>query len=164
VHSGPAITSGGLDYVATKAIQPETVSSRLISCWEQGAKKIATLAEELPENKFDYRPVDGVRTFADVLRHVAFWNRYVADCACGKKGDDTANELPKEEFPTKQRILDALKQSTADTSGALKNHKSGLSPEVTEMLVTFIEHNCEHYGQLVVYARLNGIVPPASRG
>ena len=32
------------------------------------------------------------------------------------------------------------------------------------MVVTFIEHNCEHYGQLVVYARLNQIVPPASRG
>jgi uncharacterized damage-inducible protein DinB len=34
---------------------------------------------------------------------------------------------------------------------------------MAEMLVTFIEHNSEHYGQLVVYARLNGIVPPASR-
>ena len=39
-----------------------------------------------------------------------------------------------------------------------------LSPEAAELLVSFIEHNCEHYGQLVVYARLSGIVPPASRG
>jgi hypothetical protein len=91
--------------VAAKAIQPETVSSKLKGRWEQLAQKLATLAEELPENKFDYRPVDGVRTFADVLRHLAFWNRYVADCARGKKGDDTANELPKEEFSTKNRIL-----------------------------------------------------------
>jgi len=37
-----------------------------------------------------------------------------------------------------------------------------LSAESAELLVTFIEHNCEHYGQLVVHARLNGIVPPAS--
>jgi uncharacterized damage-inducible protein DinB len=150
--------------VATKEIQPETVSSKLIGRWEQLGQKLARFAEELPESKFDYRPVDGVRTFADVLRHVAFWNRYVADCARGKKGDDTANELPKDEFPTKKRILNALKQSTAEATGALMDHKSGLSPEMTEMLVTFIEHNCEHYGQPVVYARLNGIVLPASRG
>jgi uncharacterized damage-inducible protein DinB len=150
--------------VAAKAIQPETVSSGLIGRWEQSGHKLATLAEGLPENKFDYRPVDGVRTVADVLRHVAFWNRYVADCARGKKGDETANELPKDEFSTKKRILGALKQSTADASGALKDHKSGLSPEMAEMLVTFVEHNCGHYGQLVVYARLSGIVPPASRG
>jgi uncharacterized damage-inducible protein DinB len=150
--------------VATKEIQPETVSSKLIGRWEQLGQKLARFAEELPESKFDYRPVDGVRTFADVLRHVAFWNRYVADCARGKKGDDTANELPKDEFPTKKRILNALKQSNADATSALMDHKSGLSPEMTEMLVTFIEHNCEHYGQLVVYARLNRIVLPASRG
>jgi uncharacterized damage-inducible protein DinB len=36
--------------------------------------------------------------------------------------------------------------------------------DTTELMISFIEHNCEHYGQLVVYARLQGIVPPASRG
>jgi len=108
--------------------------------------------------------VDGVRTFADVLRHVAFWNQYVADSARGRKCDDTANELPKEGFSTKTRIVDALKRSAADAADALKDNPSGLSPEMAEMVVTFIEHNCEHYGQLVVYARLNQIFPPASRG
>jgi len=39
-----------------------------------------------------------------------------------------------------------------------------LRPETVETLVAFIEHNCEHYGQLAVYARMNKIVPPASRG
>ncbi len=150
--------------MATKAIQPETASSKLIARWEQVGHKLATLAEAIPENKFDYRPVDGVRTIAEVLRHVAFWNRYAADSARGKKADDTANELPKNEFRTKVRILEALKQSTADAADALNKHKSGLDPGLTDMLVTFIEHDCEHYGQLVVYARLNGIIPPASRG
>ena len=127
-------------------------------------RKLTALAEEIPENRFDYRPADGVRTFADVLRHVAFWNQYVADSARGRKGDDTANELPKEGFSTKTRIVDALKRSAADAADALKDNPSGLSPEMVEMVVTFIEHNCEHYGQLVVYARLNQIFPPASRG
>jgi hypothetical protein len=95
---------------------------------------------------------------------VAFWNRYVADSARGRKGDGTANELPRDGYSTKTRIVDALKRSAADVADALKGNASGLSPEMAEMVVTFIEHNCEHYGQLVVYARLNQIVPPASRG
>ena len=150
--------------MTTKVVQQPTVSAKLIGRWEQVGQKLAALAEEIPESKFNYRPVDGIRTFAEVLRHVAFWNRYVADSARGRKGDDTANELPKNEFSTKPQIIRALKQSAADAAGALRESASGLSPETAEMLVTFIEHNCEHYGQLVAYARLNGIIPPASRG
>jgi len=150
--------------MATKAIQEEILSTRLIRRWEQVGQKLASLAEEIPENKFNYRPVDSVRTLADVLRHIAFWNQYVADLAHGRKADDKANELPRSEFPTKARILDALKRSAADASDALRKHKAALSPDMAETVVTFVEHNCEHYGQLVVYARLNGIIPPASRG
>ena len=139
--------------MATKAVQQGTVSAKLICRWEQVCQKLTALAEEVPENKFDYRHVQVVRTFAEVLRHVAFWNQYVAVSARGRKGADTANELPRDGYSTKTRIVDAL-----------KGNASGLSPEMAEMVVTFIEHNCEHYGQLVVYARLNQIVPPASRG
>lgn len=149
--------------MATKAIHRETVSAKLIERWEQVAQKLTGLAEELPESKFDYRPLDGVRTFADVLRHVAFWNCYVADCARGTKANDETNELPKDKFSTKNEIVDALRSSLANAAFALKKHSPDLSSEMTQMLVTFIEHNCEHYGQLVVYARLSGVIPPASR-
>jgi uncharacterized damage-inducible protein DinB len=150
--------------MVTKAVQQGTVSAKLIGRWEHVCQKLVALAEEVPEIKFEYRPVADVRTFADVLRHVAFWNRYVADSARGRKGDGTANELPRDTYSTKTRIVDALKRSAADAADALKENASGLNPEMAEMVVTFIEHNCEHYGQLVVYARLNQIVPPASRG
>jgi hypothetical protein len=150
--------------MVTKAVRRVTASSKLIDRWEQVCQKLVALAEEVPEIKFEYRPVTDVRTFADVVRHVAFWNRYVADCARGRKGDGTANELPRDGYSTKTRIVDALKRSAADAAEVLKGTASGLSPEIAEMVVTFIEHNCEHYGQLVVYARLNEIVPPASRG
>jgi uncharacterized damage-inducible protein DinB len=150
--------------MATKPIQQATVSSKLIERWEQTSQKLAGLAEEIPENKFDYKPGEDVRSVAAVLRHVAFWNRYVADSARGKKVDDSGNELPRAEFSSKTQILKALEGSAADAGEALKQHSSSLSPETAEMLVTFIEHTCEHYGQLVVYARLNGITPPASRG
>lgn len=149
--------------MTTKAVQQGTVSAKLIERWEQVCQKLTVLAEAVPEDRFDYRPLDGVRTFADVLRHVAFWNRYVTDSAHGRKGDDTTNELPRGEFSTKTQIVGALERSAASAADALKENPSGLSPEMAEMVVTFIEHTCEHYGQLVVYARLNGIIPPASR-
>ena len=149
--------------MATKAAQQGAVSAKLIGRWEQVGHKLTALAEEVPDSIFDYKPVEGVRTFAEVLRHVAFWNRYVADSTLGKKGDDTASELPIDEF-AKARIVEALKSSVAGAAGALREIPFGPNLETAEMLVTFIEHNCEQHGQLAVYARLNGIIPPASRG
>jgi hypothetical protein len=92
--------------MTTKAVQQAAVSARLISRWKQARHKITALAEEIPESKFDYKPTGSVRTFAEVFRHVAFWNRYLADSASGRKGDDTANELPKGEFSTRIQILE----------------------------------------------------------
>jgi uncharacterized damage-inducible protein DinB len=149
--------------MTTKAIQEETMSSKLIERWDQVGKKLAALAEEVPENRFDYRPADGVRTLEEVLRHVAFWNVYVRDVALGRRGDDQGNELSKDMASAKSQIIDALKTTSAAASDALRSTGGRLSPQTAEMLVTFIEHICEHYGQLVVYARLNGIVPPISR-
>jgi uncharacterized damage-inducible protein DinB len=148
--------------MATQVIQQETVSSKLISHWDQVCHKLATLAEEVPASKFDYKAAKDLRSVADVLRHVAFWNRYAADSALGKNPDSAANELPKQKFSTKKQIVDALKHSAVEAADVFK--KAQLTPELGETIVSFIEHNCEHYGQLVVYARLNGIVPPASRG
>lgn len=129
--------------MARKAIQLETASSNRISRWERVGQKLAALAEEIPETPSSTARVDGVRALADVLRHVAFWNRYAADSGCERKAYDTANELPKDEFSTKTPIVAALKRSTADASEALKEHKSGLSPEMVEMRATFIEHYCD---------------------
>jgi uncharacterized damage-inducible protein DinB len=154
---------GGMT-MATKPLEQQMLSTRLIVQWEQICQKLAALAEEVPASKFDFQPAKEVRTVAAVLRHVAFWNNYVADSARGKNPDGSANELPEKEFSSKAQVIDALKRSAADAAGAFRGHESGMTPELAETLVTFIEHNSEHYGQLVIYARLNGIVPPASRG
>ena len=150
--------------MATNVVQRGIASNTLIDRWQRVCQKLEALAEEVPASQFDYRPVDGVRTFADILRHVAFWNYYLADSARGRKDNDTANELSKEKFSIKRQVIDALKRSAEDAMDALKKSSDDLSLEMAEMVVTFIEHNSEHYGQLAVYARLNGIIPPASRG
>ena len=141
----------------------QAISGNLISRWEQVSAKLSKLAEEYPEEKYETSPAPGVRSFGDVLRHVAFWNQYVADSARGQKADDTTNELPKKKYATKGTILSVLGKSSDDAAAALREHKAGLDPEKAALAQSFIEHNCEHYGQLVVYARMAGIVPPASR-
>ena len=135
----------------------------LIDQWEQIGRKLTALAEEFPEDRYEFGPIQDVRTFADVLRHVAFWNQYVALTARGKEADDKLNELPKAEYSSKAKIIDVLRRSIAEAAAAMKEHSAGAEPKTGEMIVAFIEHNCEHYGQLAVYARLNGMVPPASR-
>jgi uncharacterized damage-inducible protein DinB len=149
--------------MSTKAAQQETVSAKLIARWEQVCEKLAALADEMPANRFNYKPNESVRTFEEVLRHVAFWNYYVADSARGETPNDAANELAKDDFPTKAAVIKVVRRSAADAARALKENPAELPLELAEMVVMFIEHNCEHYGQLAVYARLNGIVPPASQ-
>jgi DinB family protein len=140
-----------------------TMRDMLLARWSEIGEKVVKMAEDFPEDKYQFRPVAEVRTFADQLRHVAFWNQYVAKTARGEKIDPAINELPAKEFPTKAAIVAALKQSLADATAALKGGPADLPAKKAALWVTFTEHTGEHYGQLVVYFRLNGIVPPASR-
>ena len=128
--------------------------------WSDMGDKMVRLAEEFPKDRFDARPTDDVRTFADQLRHVAFWNLYVADVLSGVKANGDANELPRDAYPTKAKVVGALRSSFDAVTAQLT--KANGAADLNQV-VAFIEHNGEHYGQLVVYARLNGIVPPASR-
>src|SRR5579863_3027441 len=149
--------------MTAKTTEKQALSLTLIEHWEQVGAKLASLAEEFPEAKYETAPVAGVRTFGDVLRHVAFWNHYVADSVRGAKADDSANELPKDKYRTRAEVIAALRKSAGDAATALRGHREGLDTEKAALAVTFIEHVCEHYGQLVVYARWAGVVPPASR-
>jgi hypothetical protein len=131
--------------------------------WTEIADKIVKLGEEFPADRYDYRPAPDVRTFADQLRHIAFWNGYVEQTLRGEKADGDANELPSEAYPTKAKILTALRKSFDGVGKVLSNGRAASAQSEADTLVSFIEHNGEHYGQLVVYYRLNGLVPPASR-
>lgn len=141
--------------------QLEAMTALLIERWEQESQKIAELAEAISAKEFDSRPRAGIRSFSEVLRHVAFWNQYVADTLNGKKADDAGNELPRAAYSTKASILEALKRNAAYVASALRERGS-LDLKATELIMTFVEHTSEHYGQLVVYTRLMGITPPAS--
>jgi uncharacterized damage-inducible protein DinB len=148
--------------VNAKAALQDMFSTMLTKQWEQINDKIASLAEQFPEEKYEFSPVDGTRTFGGVLRHLAFWNQFVANSVRGIKTDETLNELPVHECPTKAQVVKALRKSGDEATAALKG-RAELEPSTAELCATFTQHSSEHCGQLVVYYRLSGLVPPASR-
>ena len=97
----------------------------LLRHWTEIGDKIVKMAEEFPEDKYEFRPVPGVRTFADNLRHVAFWNTYVSKTVKGEKVDPKINELPKAEYATKAAIVKALKSSLDEATDLLKKSTAG---------------------------------------
>jgi hypothetical protein len=149
--------------MTAKTDERQALSTLLISRWELTAAKLADLAREFPEDQYETAPAPGTRTFAEVLRHVAFWNQYVAQSARRQKADDATNELPKAKYGTKAQLIAVLAESAGDALAALREQRGGLNADQMALAESFIEHTCEHYGQLVVYSRRAGVVPPASR-
>jgi hypothetical protein len=142
----------------------QTLRDVLLGGWTDINGKVVQMAEAFPEGLYEFKPSKDVRSFADVLRHVAFWNDWVVKTARGEKPDGKPNELPKAQYATKPQIVAALKKSVDAGVAQLKAGPAAPAPGAAELWMSFISHSSEHYGQLVVYYRLNGLVPPASRG
>jgi len=131
--------------------------------WVELGDKIVAIAEAFPPSAYDERPVTEVRSFGEQLRHIAFWNQYVTAALQGTAIDGQPNELPRAAYPTKAEVVDVLKTGFTDVVRTLGVGDQPVPPAVVDTMISFLEHNGEHYGQLAVYCRLRGIVPPASR-
>ena len=164
---------------------PPTIASaidREISIVE---KEIVDAAEAMPEDKFDFSPeklnlpgsdYKGVRTFGEQLKHVAASNYLIWSPITGEKPPDTVNDgKGPDNMKAKAEIIKYLKDSfafghksvaTLNSSNLIEPIKSGSGKPTTRLfLATFAPAHCfDHYGQLIEYLRMNGIVPPASRG
>ena len=135
----------------------------LVTRWSEIGDKMVKLAQEFPEDRYDACPAPDIRSFADQLRHVAFWNRYVQKTLRREEADGQANELPRASYPTKSKLVKVLRSTFDDVAKEFRAMNGQTNSTDEDTMVSFIEHGGEHYGQLVMYARLNGIVPPASR-
>ena len=145
-------------------------------------KEIVEAAEAMPEDKFNFSPESlniqggdykGVRTFALQVKHVAASNYAIWSPLTGDKfpADFMGGNGP-EGLKTKVDIIQFLKDSfalghkaaaTLTTQNMLQAAEHSKSPRLH--LATFaVAHAFDHYGQMVEYLRMNGIVPPASRG
>ena len=85
----------------------------LVACWDEVGDKVVRLAEAVPEAAYDARPASGARSFAEQLRHLAFWNVYARDVLRGAAPDGTANELPSAAYPDKAAVVGAVRESFA---------------------------------------------------
>ena len=140
---------------------PPTLSKVVTEGLDEVGNKLVEMAQEFPEDKYNYKPSPEVRTFAEQLLHAAAGDVYLAKVAKGEKAKWT--ELTRDKYPTKADIVTVLKQSVNDVSSALKSKGDELVKARPDLWIGVLEHSGEHYGQLVVYYRLNGIVPPESR-
>jgi uncharacterized damage-inducible protein DinB len=135
-------------------------------------------AEAMPEDKYNFVPTTGefkdVRTFAEQVKHVATTNYAFWSAVLGEKPPvDVSNENGPASIKSKAEIVKYLKDSfalghraakflTAENMGERVDSEFGKRPRL--FLTTFtVAHAFDHYGQMVVYLRLNGIIPPASR-
>jgi len=149
-------------------------SQVLLESWNDVGRKLIAMAEDFPEDKYDFKPVPAERSFAEQLLHAANANYYFTNPVMGLK--PPAEEDPKrEQFKTKAAVTEFVKKSFADGAAAIKmKGDSGMNDlvvdpfanqqiRVSEMAWGLVEHSGEHYGQLVVYYRVAGMVPPESR-
>jgi uncharacterized damage-inducible protein DinB len=151
-----------------------SASEVVLESWNDIGRKLITMAEDFPDDKYDYKATPAERTFAENLLHVAGVNYYFTNAVRGEKPPAEENP-PRSQYKTKSDVVAFLKKSFADGAAAIQaKGDKGMSDlvvnpydnklvRVYDYAYDFIEHSGEHYGQLVVYYRLNHIVPPESR-
>ena len=149
-------------------------SQALLDGWNDVGRKLIAMAEDFPEDKYDFKPVPAERTFAEQLLHAANANYFFTNPVMGVK-------LPGEEDPkrdrykTKAAAVEFVKKAFADGAAAIKQKgDKGMNDLIVDVFANqqtrvsdmgwgLLEHSGEHYGQLVVYYRVAGMVPPESR-
>jgi uncharacterized damage-inducible protein DinB len=124
-------------------------------------RQVLEMAKDFPEEKYGYKPTPEVRSFGEVIVHILSGNVYAAKAGRGEKTN--WDELDAKNYKTKAATVEALEKSINDATATLKAVPNARFAQTLAPWLSVLEHSAEHYGQLVVYYRLNGLVPPASR-
>ena len=126
-------------------------------------------AEKMPEEHYAFRPTDAVRTYGQIVGHIADWQFNYCSTLLGE-----ANPAPKIEQTktSKADLVAALKEGVAYCDRAIAAMKDATAAERVDfhgmamprlgILTVNLVHSTEHYGNLVTYMRIKGIVPPTS--
>ena len=148
-------------------------SDAVLEQWNGIGRKLTAMAEDFPEDKYEYKPAPESRTFAGMLLHVSAAMYYFTDPALGQK-PRYSDDPKRDNLKTKAQVVAFVKQCVADGADTIKKKgDQGLNQAVDagdthlwrlyDLAYGLIEHSGEHYGALVVYYRNNGLVPPESR-
>jgi uncharacterized damage-inducible protein DinB len=144
--------------------------------WNDIGNKLIAMAQDFPENKYDFKVQKDQRTFAENLLHAAAFEFVVTRMVSGTNvGPDFGEgDNPKREaFKTKTEVVKFVQQAVAAGANVIQQQGDAGLDKTTPwgkrlahnsyLWMFAIEHSGEHYGQLVVYYRANGLVPPDSR-
>lgn len=167
------VLTGVVAAVSLTAQSAQPITQSLRTSWDAAKKNIVQSADVMPEANYGFKPVETVRTFGQILGHVAGAN--YAFCAAAKGEKPPHEEGAFEKLPTRAALIKAVGESMAYCDAALAAADDRKLAEIVEMpfgmgkaarasaFVINIGHLNEHYGNLVTYFRIKGIVPPSSR-
>jgi len=145
-------------------------------------KEVVSAAEAMPDDKFNFAPTQGefkdVRTYAQQIKHISATSYMIGAAILGEKPplDLGKGENGPDNITSKADVVKFLKDSFAyahkaansiDENNVLEKVQAPWGPNrVTRLslVIIMLSHPFDHYGQMVEYLRMNGIVPPASRG
>lgn len=131
---------------------------------------VVKAAEQMPEEHFAFKPTPAVRSFGEIIGHVANANYMICSTALGEASPNKAN---LEKTTAKADLVKAVKDSfgycdkayqMADAKALEAVDLFGAKTNRLGVLAFNAAHDMEHYGNLVTYMRLKGLVPPSSQG
>ena len=164
------LVSSALPRTAAAQAAPSGVRGDMIAQIDDAAGKIQQLAEAIPQDKYSWRPGAGVRSVSEAFMHVVGGNYYLMTFAGVTAPAGTSEDMDK--ITDRAQVVDNLKRSFAHARAAIAAASDADLDKPTEMFgrkttyrnvyLTEVAHAHEHLGQLIAYARMNGITPPWS--
>jgi uncharacterized damage-inducible protein DinB len=140
------------------------------SGWQSVTNYLQKAAEQVPDSGYDFKPTPEVRSFGELIGHVAGSQRMFCAAALGEP--QPAEDAVEKAAKSKADLVDALQKSTeycmrayAQTDAQAQARVKLFGQEMSKLDVLMINanHNNEHYGNVVTYMRLEGMVPPSSQ-
>lgn len=152
--------------------QQELSQKSIVGMLEMTQGQIAALTEAFDESQFNWRPAEGIRSTGETVLHVAAANYYIG-MKLGFSPPEDLNIMELESITGKEAILEAYNKSAEFIRGKIMEvDPTSLGAEVDlgfmktsklSALLVVLEHTGEHKGQLIAYARSNGVTPPWSQ-
>jgi uncharacterized damage-inducible protein DinB len=142
--------------------------------WKMATGQLLGVAETMPADKYEYKPVKEVAAFGEQIKHATLAMKVLLANAEGKTIKTGEEFAAMEKLKNKEEIIAELRK-TIDAGAAVIARVAGKNDgEAVEsqffgkttrrfLLIQAIAHNNNHYGQLIYYLRLNGLTPPGSR-
>ena len=163
------ILLGAATLVAQSAQNP--YSAMVTGGWNTLKKNLSASAAKMTESDYAFKPTPQVRSFGQIIGHLA--NEHYSICA-GAKGEKSPSTADFEKVTSKAELVAALDKSIAYCDGVYTSVTDASGTQPVEVfgekmmrlgaLQLNLTHSSEHYGNLVTYMRLKGVVPPSSTG